>query len=40
MKKLTILCDADDTIINLLPHWLSKINRMYGRAVRKEDVHD
>lgn len=40
MKKLTILCDADDTIINLLPRWLAEINRMYGRTVRKEDVHD
>lgn len=40
MKKLTILCDADDTIINLLPRWLAEINRMYGRTVSKEDVHD
>ena len=38
MKKLTILCDADDTIINLLPCWLSEINRLYGKAVRKEEI--
>ena len=38
MKKLTILCDADDTIINLLPRWLAEINQTYGKAVRKEDI--
>ena len=38
MKKFTILCDADDTIINLLPRWLAEINQTYGKAVRKEEI--
>ena len=38
MKKLTILCDADDTIINLLPRWLAEVNQMYGKTVCKEDI--
>ena len=38
MKKLTILCDADDTIINLLSRWLAEVNQMYGKTVCKEDI--
>ena len=38
MKKLTILCDADDTIQELTVHWLAELNRKYNYNVKKEDV--
>ncbi len=38
MKKLTILCDADDTIQELTVHWLAELNQKYNYNVRKEDV--
>ena len=38
MKKLTILCDADDTIQELTVHWLAELNRRYNCNVRKEDI--
>lgn len=38
MKKLTILCDADDTIQELTFHWLAELNRKYNYNVRKEDI--
>lgn len=39
MKSLTILCDADDTIEHLLPHWLDALNRAYQKDVKPEDIH-
>lgn len=39
MKKLTILCDADDTVENLLIHWIAELNKRYGLNIQKEDVH-
>ena len=38
MKKLTILCDADETIEDLLPYWLEELNNKYGFSVKKEDI--
>ena len=38
MRKLIILCDADDTLEDLLPYWLNELNQTYGYNVKKEDV--
>lgn len=38
MKRLTILCDADDTIQELTIHWLAELNEKYNYNVKKEDV--
>ena len=38
MKRLTILVDMDDTIINLLDAWVDRLNRSYGTEVKAEDV--
>lgn len=38
MKKLRILCDADDTIQELTIHWLAELNNKYNCNVRKEDI--
>lgn len=38
MKRLTILCDADDTIQELTTHWLAELNKKYNYNVKKEDV--
>lgn len=38
MKRLTILCDADDTIQELTVHWLAELNKKYNYNVKKEDV--
>ncbi len=33
MKKLRILCDADDTIENLATHWIEELNQRYNKNV-------
>lgn len=38
MKKFNILCDADDTIQELMPYWLSELNAKYNLNVKKEDI--
>ncbi len=38
MKRLTILCDADDTIQELTEHWLSELNCKHNYHVKKEDI--
>lgn len=38
MKRLTILCDADDTIQELTVHWLAELNRKYNYNIKKEDI--
>lgn len=38
MKKLRILCDADDTIENLTTPWLDVLNRKHNKNVKKEDL--
>ena len=38
MKRLTILCDADDTIQELTTHWLAELNQKHNRNVRKQDI--
>ena len=38
MKKLTILCDADDTIQELTVHWLAELNQRYNYNVGKDDI--
>ena len=38
MTKLTILCDADDTIADLSAPWLEALNQTYHKHVRKEDM--
>lgn len=38
MKKMTILCDADDTIQELTAHWIAELNRKHNYNIRKEDI--
>lgn len=38
MKKLTILVDMDDTLINLGEMWVKTLNERYGTSVKPEDV--
>ncbi len=38
MKKLIILCDADDTIEELSFHWIEELNRKHHKTVKKEDI--
>lgn len=38
MNKLTILCDADDVIENLISCWVDDINRTYGTSVNPEEI--
>ena len=38
MKKLTILCDADDTIENMSEHWIEELNSRYDLSVKKSDI--
>ena len=38
MRKMTILCDADDTIQELTKHWISELNRKYNYNVKKENI--
>lgn len=40
MKRRTILCDADDTIVNLCTSWIDKLNQKHGTNVKYEDVVD
>ncbi len=39
MKKLRILCDADDTIENLAVHWIAELNSKYNKNVDCENRH-
>lgn len=38
MKKLTILVDYDDVVVDFLPTWLSALNQEYGCNVKIKDV--
>ena len=38
MRKLTVLCDADDTIENMSDHWIEKLNAKYDLSVKKTDI--
>ena len=38
MKRLTILIDMDDTIVNLLDTWVEWLNRSFGTNVSPMDV--
>lgn len=38
MTKLTILCDADDTIENMSEHWIEELNSRYDLSVKKSDI--
>ena len=38
MRSLTVLCDMDDVLIDLLPHWIKKLNCKYGLSVSDEDI--
>lgn len=40
MKKLTILVDMDDVLINLLSAWVGALNEKYCTSVNYEDVSD
>lgn len=35
----TILVDVDDTILELVPEWLSKSNKIWGDNVKPSDIH-
>lgn len=37
-KKLTILVDMDDTIEELLIHWIAYLNQEYGTDVKMDDI--
>lgn len=39
-EKKIILCDADDTIENLLDCWISALNAKYGTSVTPQEVTD
>ena len=39
MKKLTICCDFDDTMNQLLPPWITWLNNQYDLNVKLEDIH-
>lgn len=39
-NKKIVLCDADDTIENLLDAWVGYLNERYGTNVKSEDVTD
>lgn len=39
-KKKIVLCDADDTIENLLDAWVGYLNGRYGTNVKSDDVVD
>lgn len=39
-EKKIILCDADDTIENLIDCWVSAINQEHGTNVSPSDVTD
>lgn len=38
MKRLTILVDMDDTIVNILDAWVEWLNRSFGTAVNPDEV--
>lgn len=38
IKRLTVLVDMDDTIIDLLGTWVSFLNRMHGTNIKPNDV--
>jgi len=38
MTRLTILCDADDTIADLSAPWIAQLNKQYNKHVRVEDI--
>ena len=37
-KKLTVLCDADDTIEDMLPYWIDELNQKHDLSVQKADI--
>ena len=38
MRSLTVLCDMDDVLIDLLPHWIKMLNYSYGSSVSVDDI--
>ena len=38
MKVLTVLCDVDDVVAQLVPAWLARYNRDYGDCVTRDDL--
>ena len=38
MRKLTIVCDVDDVLFNLLPYWVDIINKRHGTSVNAADI--
>ena len=38
MKKLTILCDLDGIVANLLESWISAANSAHGTSIKREQV--
>ena len=38
MKKLTICCDFDDTMNQLLPAWINWLNNKYNLNVQLDEV--
>ena len=40
MQNKIVLCDADDTILNLCTAWIDRMNQKYGTKVKYEDVVD
>ena len=40
MSKETILVDMDDVLLDLIPHWVSIINKTFGTSVTEDDITD
>lgn len=39
-KDYVVLVDMDDTIIDLLPHWVGYLNTTHNLSVKTEDIND
>ena len=38
MRSLTVLCDMDDVLLDLIPHWIKSLNSTYGTSISAEDI--
>ena len=38
MKKLTILIDMDDVMVNLISVWIERLNKQYGMSIKNSDI--
>ena len=38
MRSLTVLCDMDDVLLDLIPHWIKSLNSIYGTSISAEEI--